>query len=72
MHNLRSLLVNRVSLRGFIVSDHMERWPQAPAELSAWYAAGQLKYRETVAQGLDKAPKAFMPFCGATRSASKS
>ncbi len=65
MHNLRSLLVNRVSLRGFIVSDHMELWPQAHAELSAWYAAGQLKYRETVAQGLDNAPKAFIALlCG--------
>jgi NADPH-dependent curcumin reductase CurA len=60
MHNLRSLLVNRVSLRGFIVSDHMDLWPQALAELSTWYAAGQLKYRETVAQGLDNAPKAFI------------
>jgi len=60
MQNLRSLLVNRVSLRGFIVSDHVELWSQALAELSAWYGAGELKYRETVAQGLDKAPKAFI------------
>ncbi len=60
MRNLRSLLVNRVSLRGFIVSDHMALWPQALAELSAWYGAGQLQYRETVAQGLDQAPNAFI------------
>jgi NADPH-dependent curcumin reductase CurA len=60
MRNLRSLLVNRVSLRGFIVSDHMTLWSQALAELSEWYRAGQLQYRETVARGLDAAPKAFI------------
>jgi NADPH-dependent curcumin reductase CurA len=60
MRNLRSLLVNRVRLQGFIVSDHMALWPQALADLTAWYTAGQLKYRETVAAGLDNAPQAFI------------
>lgn len=60
LRNLRSLLVNRVRLQGFIVSDHMALWPQALAELTAWYGAGRLKYRETVAVGLDQAPKAFI------------
>jgi NADPH-dependent curcumin reductase CurA len=60
LRNLRSLLVNRVRLQGFIVSDHMALWPQALAELTAWYTAGQLKYRETVAAGLDNAPRAFI------------
>ena len=58
--NLRSLLVNRVRLQGFIVSDHMALWPQALAELTSRYAAGELKYRETVALGLDNAPRAFI------------
>jgi NADPH-dependent curcumin reductase CurA len=60
MRNLRSLLVNRVRLQGFIVSDHMALWPQALAELTARYAAGELKYRETVAHGLENAPQAFI------------
>ena len=60
LRNLRSLLVNRVRLQGFIVSDHMALWPQALADLAAWYAAGQLQYRETVATGIDSAPKAFI------------
>jgi NADPH-dependent curcumin reductase CurA len=60
VRNLRSLLVNRVLLRGFIVSDHMDLWPRALAELSAWVAAGELRYQETVAHGLDSAPKAFI------------
>ena len=60
LRNLRSLLVNRVRLQGFIVSDHMALWPQALADLTAWYAAGRLHYRETVASGLDNAPQAFI------------
>ena len=60
LRNLRSLLVNRVRLQGFIVSDHMALWPQALADLAAWYAAGRLQYRETVATGIDSAPKAFI------------
>lgn len=60
LKTLFSLLVNRVSLRGFIVSDHMEKWPQALAELGAGVATGKIRYRETVAEGLAAAPKAFI------------
>jgi NADPH-dependent curcumin reductase CurA len=58
--NYRSLLVNRVRLQGFIVSEHMELWPQALQELGGGVASGKIKYRESVAQGLENAPKAFM------------
>jgi len=60
LRNLRSLLVNRVRLQGFIVSDHMALWPQALTELTSRFAAGELKYRETVASGLENAPQAFI------------
>ena len=60
LRNLRSLLVNRVKLQGFIVSDHMQLWPKARADLEAWYAAGKLKYHETITDGLENAPKAFI------------
>jgi len=60
VRNLRSLLVNRVLLRGFIVSDHMDLWSKASAELTAWVRAGSLRYHETVAQGLANAPRAFI------------
>lgn len=58
--NLRSLLVNRVRLQGFIVSDHMQLWSPALRELTQWYDQGTLLCRETVADGLDSAPKAFI------------
>jgi NADPH-dependent curcumin reductase CurA len=60
LHNLRSLLTNRLSLRGFIVSEHMELWPQGLGELGMLVATGKLKYRETIAPNLAAAPEAFI------------
>ena len=54
------ILVNRMKFEGFIVSEHMEFWPEALNELGEGVASGQIKYRETVAQGLDAAPEAFL------------
>jgi hypothetical protein len=54
------ILVNRMTIEGFIVSEHMADWPQALAELGQGVAGGTLKYRETVAQGLAAAPEAFL------------
>ena len=54
------LLVNRMKVEGFIVSEHMEVWPEALKELGALVAAGKLKYRETVAEGIESAPAAFI------------
>ena len=55
-----SILTNRIKMQGFIVSDRMQLWPQALADLTDWVAAGKLKYRESVAQGLENAPDAFI------------
>lgn len=55
-----SLLSNRVTLRGFIVSDHLDKWPAALAELAAHVAAGRITYKESIADGLDRAPAALI------------
>lgn len=60
MANPRLILVNRLRIQGFIVSDHPEDWPAALAELGGLVARGELKYRETVAEGLHSAPEAFI------------
>jgi NADPH-dependent curcumin reductase len=60
VQHLRSLLVNRVRLQGFIISEHLEIWDQAIADLSGWLGAGKLNYRETIAIGLENAPAAFV------------
>ena len=56
----QSILVNRIKVQGFIVSDRMELWARALPELTGWVAGGKIKYRETVAQGIENAPKAFI------------
>ncbi len=55
-----SILANRIKVQGFIVSDRMELWAKALPELIGWVAGGKIKYRETLAQGLESAPKAFI------------
>jgi NADPH-dependent curcumin reductase CurA len=50
----------RLTIRGFIVSDHMDAWPPALAELGRGVATGRIKYRETIAEGLAAAPEAFI------------
>ncbi len=60
IHNTRSLLVNRLTVRGFIVSEHLEFWPQALGELGKGVATGKIKYRESIADGLAAAPSAFV------------
>ena len=54
------ILQSRLTVEGFIVSEHMEFWPQALTELGGLVATGKLKFRESVAQGLDAAPEAFL------------
>ena len=54
------ILQSRLTIEGFIVSEHMEVWPEALKELGAMVATGKLKYRETVAEGLAAAPDAFL------------
>ncbi|MDM0020100.1 NADP-dependent oxidoreductase [Variovorax saccharolyticus] len=53
-------LINRLKLEGFIVSEHMEVWPEALAELGALVASGKLRPRESVAEGIEAAPEAFL------------
>jgi len=54
------LLISRLKLEGFIVSEHMEVWPEALKELGTLVATGTLRPRESVAQGIEAAPEAFL------------
>jgi len=60
LRNTRSILVNRLRVQGFIISEHLDLWPQAHAEIAQAILGGQLRYRETVAEGLESAPEAFV------------
>lgn len=60
LQNPALILINRVKIEGFIVSEHMEVWPQALQELATLVAQGKLRPRESIAQGLENAPEAFL------------
>jgi NADPH-dependent curcumin reductase CurA len=54
------ILINRLKVEGFIVSEHMEVWPQALTELGQLVGSGRFRPRESIAEGLASAPEAFL------------
>ncbi len=54
------ILISRLKVEGFIVSEHMDVWPEALNELGTLVATGKLKPRESIALGLEAAPEAFL------------
>jgi NADPH-dependent curcumin reductase len=54
------ILMNRMRLEAFVISEHMDVWPDALKELGTLAAAGNLNYRETVSEGLETAPNALI------------
>jgi NADPH-dependent curcumin reductase CurA len=60
MANPALMLINRMKVEGFIVSEHMEVWPEALTELGTLVGSGKLRPRETIAQGIAAAPEAFL------------
>jgi NADPH-dependent curcumin reductase CurA len=60
VHHFGRVLANRLAIRGFIVDEHLEFWPQGLGELGALVAEGKLKYRESIVQGLEAAPEALI------------
>lgn len=60
MANPSLILVSRLKIQGFIVSEHMALWPQALQELGQGVAGGRIRYRESIAEGIESAPEAFL------------
>jgi NADPH-dependent curcumin reductase CurA len=58
--NLAQLIGRNIRMEGFIVSHHFGMMPQYIADLSKWVAEGKVTWKETVFEGIDKAPEAFI------------
>ncbi len=56
----RTILINRLSVRGYIITDHYDRFPAFQKEVGGHIRSGKLKYRETISDGLASAPEAFI------------
>jgi len=54
------LVVKRARAEGFLVFDYTARYPEARERMAKWIREGRLKYRETVVDGIENAPKAFL------------
>ncbi|MFD1151958.1 NADP-dependent oxidoreductase [Saccharothrix hoggarensis] len=58
--NIGLAVGKRLTLRGFLVRDHEHLREQFAREVGGWIAEGKLRYQETVTEGLDRAPEAFI------------
>jgi len=57
---LRHLISTRATVEGFLVSDFAPRFSEATEQLAEWVQSGDVQYRETVTEGLESAPDAFL------------
>jgi NADPH-dependent curcumin reductase CurA len=58
--NLGLMIGNRLTLRGFLVGDHLDRRPAFLAEVGGWLAEGRIRLAETIIDGVENAPAAFI------------
>lgn len=58
--NLLDVVGRRLTLRGFVVGDHLEARPQLLSEMAMWIMERRMKWRETITEGVAGAPDAFV------------
>ncbi|MFQ5980797.1 MAG: NADP-dependent oxidoreductase [Candidatus Heimdallarchaeota archaeon] len=58
--NLTTVISKRLSLKGFIINDHQNRQADFLKEMGQWLAAGKIKRKETIVEGIANAPAAFI------------
>ncbi|HZM48579.1 MAG TPA: NADP-dependent oxidoreductase [Burkholderiales bacterium] len=56
----RQILIARATVRGFLVSDYQDRYPEARARMGEWVRSGALKSKFDIAKGLEETPGAFL------------
>lgn len=54
------IIGRRLRIQGFIVTDHFDLFPEYATSVAGWLAEGKLRYRETIAEGIENAPAAFI------------
>ena len=58
--NLAYIIGKRLTVRGFIVMDHFDKMPQFFADMGKWIARGDIKWKETIVEGIETAPRALI------------
>ena len=54
------LLVRSASMKGFIITQYMPRFGEGISQLAEWFRSGQLKHAETIIEGFENTPNAFI------------
>jgi NADPH-dependent curcumin reductase CurA len=62
--NMFLVVTKRLRIQGYIISDHYDRYPEFLERAGEWLRDGRLRYRETIVEGIENAPRAF---CGLLR-----
>ena len=58
--NMFLVVTKRLRIHGYIISDHYERFGEFVEQAATWVGEGRLRYRETVVEGIENAPRAFL------------
>jgi NADPH-dependent curcumin reductase CurA len=58
--NLSTAIGKRLKLQGFIVTDYADRTPDFYADMRQWIGEGKMHWEETIVEGLENAPQAFI------------
>jgi NADPH-dependent curcumin reductase CurA len=58
--NLAYIIGKQLTMQGFIVTDHFDKMQQFYADMAKWFAEGKIKWKETIVDGIENAPKAFI------------
>jgi NADPH-dependent curcumin reductase CurA len=58
--NMFLVVTKRLRIQGYIISDHFDRFGEFVEQASDWVRDGRLQYRETIVEGIENAPKAFL------------
>ncbi|MFX0209525.1 MAG: NADP-dependent oxidoreductase [Candidatus Hodarchaeota archaeon] len=60
IQNLITIIPRRLTIRGFIITDHYNQMPDFMRDMGAWIKEGKIKWKETIIEGIEKAPSAFI------------
>ena len=58
--NIFMVVTKRLLMQGYIISDHYDRFSEFAEKAVEWVEEGRLRYRETVVEGIENAPAAFL------------
>ncbi len=58
--NMFMIVTKRIRMQGYIISDHFDRFGEFAREAAEWVRDGRLRYRETIVEGIENAPRAFL------------